>query len=152
MKKIDLGQAISILANIGVIGGIVFLAYELRQNTLATEITAAQNVITNIGSRNIVVIESDEFANVVLRAEAGEPLTPSETMRLRIFFADALRGWQSIYVQNRRGALDEAIWRTQLAEMKFTINGYASYRAYWEATKENYSSGFVELVDSLIDR
>ena len=32
MKKIDLGQTITILANVGVIVGIVFLAIELRQN------------------------------------------------------------------------------------------------------------------------
>ena len=32
MKKIDLGQTITILANVGVIAGIVFLAFELRQN------------------------------------------------------------------------------------------------------------------------
>lgn len=35
MKKIDLGQAISILANIGVIAGIVFLVVEIQQNTAA---------------------------------------------------------------------------------------------------------------------
>ena len=34
MKKIDLGQTLTILANVGVIAGIVFLGYELRQNTL----------------------------------------------------------------------------------------------------------------------
>lgn len=34
MKKIDVGQAISLLANIGVIAGIVFLGLELRQNNL----------------------------------------------------------------------------------------------------------------------
>ncbi len=32
MKKLDLGQSVGILANIGVIAGIVFLAVELRQN------------------------------------------------------------------------------------------------------------------------
>ena len=39
MKKIDLGQAITILANLGVIGGILLLAYELRQNN---ELIAAE--------------------------------------------------------------------------------------------------------------
>ena len=33
MKKIDLGQTITILANVGVIVGIVFLVVEIRQNT-----------------------------------------------------------------------------------------------------------------------
>ena len=32
MKNIDLGQTIGILANLGVIAGIVFLAVELQQN------------------------------------------------------------------------------------------------------------------------
>ncbi len=32
MKKIDLGQAIGILANVGVIAGIVLLGMGLRQN------------------------------------------------------------------------------------------------------------------------
>jgi len=33
MKKIDLGQTITILANVGVIAGIIFLAIEVQQNT-----------------------------------------------------------------------------------------------------------------------
>jgi hypothetical protein len=32
MKKIDLGQTVQILANLGVIAGIVFLGIELQQN------------------------------------------------------------------------------------------------------------------------
>ena len=32
MKKLDLGQTMTILANVGVIVGISFLAVELRQN------------------------------------------------------------------------------------------------------------------------
>ncbi len=32
MKKIDLGQIITILANVGVVIGLVFLTLEIRQN------------------------------------------------------------------------------------------------------------------------
>ncbi len=39
MKKIELGQAIGILANIGVLGGLLLLAFELRQNN---ELMAAE--------------------------------------------------------------------------------------------------------------
>ena len=37
MKKFDLNQMIGILANMGVIAGIAFLGYEMRQNTTAIE-------------------------------------------------------------------------------------------------------------------
>ena len=39
MKKIDLGQTIGIVANVGVIAGLLLLAFELNQNR---EITEAQ--------------------------------------------------------------------------------------------------------------
>ena len=32
MKKLDIGQTMSVLANVGIIAGIVFLGYELQQN------------------------------------------------------------------------------------------------------------------------
>jgi len=40
MKKIDLGQTLNTLANVGVIAGIVFLAVELNQNNEFLELEA----------------------------------------------------------------------------------------------------------------
>ena len=40
MKKLDPGQVITIVANIGVIAGIVFLVVELRQNNQLMETEA----------------------------------------------------------------------------------------------------------------
>ena len=39
MKRIDLGKTVTLIANVGVIGGILLLAYELRQNN---ELKAAE--------------------------------------------------------------------------------------------------------------
>jgi hypothetical protein len=47
MKKIDLGQVIQMLANIGVIAGIVFLAMELRQNNQLLIEQAQQGMVQN---------------------------------------------------------------------------------------------------------
>lgn len=40
MKKFDLGQSLNTLANVGVIAGIIFLAYELNQNNEFLELEA----------------------------------------------------------------------------------------------------------------
>ncbi len=40
MKNIDLGQTLNTLANVGVIAGIIFLAYELNQNNEFLELEA----------------------------------------------------------------------------------------------------------------
>jgi len=44
MKRIDLGQTIQILANIGVIAGIVFLAIEVRQANNAVKSSTLQAI------------------------------------------------------------------------------------------------------------
>ena len=50
MKKIDIGQALAILANVGVIAGIVFLGIEIRdsntQATIATTISVSGQLAT----------------------------------------------------------------------------------------------------------
>jgi hypothetical protein len=64
MKKMELGQTITILANLSVIAGIVFLAYEIRQNSESlraqtrTDITANSGSIIEMGSPPALLLES----------------------------------------------------------------------------------------------
>ena len=44
MKRIDLGQTLNTLANVGVIAGIVFLAVELDQNNEFLELEARETL------------------------------------------------------------------------------------------------------------
>ena len=47
MKKPDLGQTISVLAKLGVIAGIAFLATELKQNNELLRAEAEYNYLQN---------------------------------------------------------------------------------------------------------
>ncbi len=96
MKKLDLGQAISILANIGVIAGIVFLGLELRQNNelMRSEASLAQFNVDM--ERRRMLMDDPELIDIMSRARAGESLTETEEIRLGLFtntMLDAYR-WQ----------------------------------------------------------
>ena len=76
MRKIDFSQTFHILANIGVIAGIAFLAFELRQNNdlLEAEARARRTEIRISGAD---LISSNPELNRALTLEAGrETLTP----------------------------------------------------------------------------
>jgi len=91
MKKIDLGQTIAILANIGVIAGIVFLAVETRQNNrlLAMESNLARTE-AYIGRTAAAVTEmhqlalSADLADLLTRVDADGLGSLSESERLRV--------------------------------------------------------------------
>ena len=64
MKKIDLSQSIVILANIGVIAGIVFLAVEIRQNTVSNQSAAYQSWVAANMALNASLIPADKVTAI----------------------------------------------------------------------------------------
>ena len=75
MKKIDLGQAITILANVGVVAGIVFLGLELRQNNQFLGAESRYNLLQNRHNVHLMVIQDDDVADLLVKARTEQELT-----------------------------------------------------------------------------
>ncbi len=85
MKKLDLGQTITILANVGVIAGIVFLGMELRQNNELMAADARFNLLSaRTESFTIQAVESD-LAAILIKDRNREPLTEVEDFRIQAY-------------------------------------------------------------------
>ena len=82
MKKIDFGQTISILANVGVIAGIVFLGIELRQNNELMAAQARQASFENNRQFAEYLFENPDLAEILAKVEAGEETSPAEDIQL----------------------------------------------------------------------
>ena len=70
MKKIDLGQTITILANVGVIAGIVFLGIELQQNNELL-VVQAEMAMSDVRANTILadVVQEPELIELMLKDE-----------------------------------------------------------------------------------
>ena len=99
MKKIDLGQTITILANLGVIAGIGFLAFELNQNNKLLRAQAGYNLLLNRGLWRDDVGSDPEYAEFWLKVEKGGPLSEVEALRLRTIAERTILNWQWEYGQ-----------------------------------------------------
>ena len=114
MKKIDLGQTITILANLGVIAGIVFLAVELQQNN---QLMRAEAISTLLETRMVAigdVIDNDSFAELLLKNRRGEILTDVELLKLNANYARGLIDLQRNYFLFQEGILPEEYLKTNL--------------------------------------
>ena len=150
MKKLDLGQAIAILANIGVIAGIVFLGFELQQNNelLRAEARADRRDI----NREAVIrgLENPDLRTARLKAPNGEPLSDSELYILELDTQAALTDWQYIYLEYLQGLLDPetipaSAWRSLFDAGR---DGASGMRAYWERNKTGFNPAFVQWVEA----
>ena len=111
MKKLDLGQTLGILANIGVIAGIIFLAFELRQNNqlLVAQTSYAQfNVVQQ---RRLLQMQESE---TLMKPE--ESRTSAERLRVNLLYNNTLDSFIWQFREYEAGRLpddfiDLRIWR-----------------------------------------
>jgi hypothetical protein len=103
MKQINVGQLISILANVGVIAGIVFLALELQQNNSFLQSDAEYRVMQNRMLFNTELLDDADLLAAYRKAEAGENLSEIERQRLSLLYRRTYSsfGWE--FAQAERG-------------------------------------------------
>jgi len=145
MKKIDLGQWITILANAGVIAGIVFLGFELRQNTTATRVESAQGIQDQIFSIYQMLL-IDPMPDIYLRGmESFSTLSAEEQLRFSSFWDVTLQAYQNLYLQTKEGvyAPERGSGWWQNLRNNFDAPGFEEY---WETRNYILSAEFREFV------
>ena len=142
MKKLDLGQTINTLANVGVIAGIVFLGLELQQNNLLLRNQARYVLMDNIVTANTRWAENAELMDVRVKAINGEPLSQAEILRLVADSAAVFANWAWEYDQYRLGLMDAIpeAYRGHLSRQPYRVE-------HWEQNKHTYDPEFVRFMD-----
>ena len=144
MKKIDLGQAITILANLGVIGGILLLAYELRQNN---ELIAAEgrfNRLTIVNQAWGAWADNGDLAELRVRAANNETLSQAEWRRVEGALMRVFVNLDWIHRELPESSPERAFTR---AVQRRNFANDPSYPKVWEDRKRAFSPGFVEWME-----
>jgi hypothetical protein len=121
LKKLDLGQVIGIVANVGVIAGIVLLAVELNQNNALLRNEARYNLHAARTEEIEQTVLNPELGDLWFKAEDGETLTASERRRLSQMMLGRFVRWEWYYEQYRDGLIEQEVlpieaWRSILLE------------------------------------
>lgn len=82
MKKFDIGYTIQILANVGVIAGIVFLAFELRQNNEHMAAQGRFNRVSLVAQQFRTLAEDSDLTELRVQAGNGKQLSEVEQRRV----------------------------------------------------------------------
>lgn len=147
MKQDDVVQTIGVLANVGVLAGIVFLAIEIRQNTSAQFAESRQAVLS--ASREEIILTIDD-PGLVLALFSSDPLTPEENVRVDGLLSVVLRAREFAWLQHRDDVIDDAQWNTEFNVLAAFFDSGRT-RLWWEAIGRNYfSDEFVDFIDAEI--
>jgi hypothetical protein len=136
MKKIDLGQTIQLLANVGVVGGLIFVGLQLRQDR---ELAAIEGVAIAQASRTswAALISDGDNSQVWFRGLNGDPLSPAEQVEFEAlavaFEMNSFGTWyRATQLDTPRAAYSIAV------EVAGT---YADYPPLWELKQRRMAEG-----------
>ena len=153
MKKIDLGKTIQLVANLGVIAGILFLGLELRQNNQLLRAEAISTVLETRLSRQERVLENESVAALYAKNQRNEVLTDEDLIRMQASRNRGFIGWQRDFFLFQEGILPEEYFRANFPVMKnaFSDTGgsYSGFQ-HWETWKTNASPAYREFIEQCI--
>lgn len=127
MDTDKLNSRLSLLANFGVVIGLLLLVYELREAQHFAETQAAVQRLDQMQLAQTEMAMSESLSEIRVKAisDGVEALTPAELYRLRFWEQSVALRMRSQYIQYTRGYLD-----------KETANGIlraaASNLPFWE--------------------
>ena len=149
MKKIDLGQTVGILANIGVLGGLLLLVFELQQSREMMEAQTRHDVSQGIVDQLGELASNADLADLQHRAQCGKLESSLEVRRFRSYVNSRLRYWEDVHYQYRRGLYGESEFLAQTQAWRAYLQ-FPAVSENWKRMKGGFAPEFVAEIDALI--
>jgi hypothetical protein len=149
-KLSDWASIAEIVGATAIVLSLIFVGYEVRRNTLATQIASANDLGTALLEVNKITTQAD-LAELFVRTETGgySSLSDVEKAQMSSVNHAYYRVLQAFYYQYRRGALEEIMWEP-LEENLGRMLTSGNYDEWWESNKFLYNSEFVDYLDHTV--
>jgi hypothetical protein len=149
MKKLDLGQVITISANVGVIIGIFFLVIEVRQNNLLMMSQTRSQISQSISNLLISQAQSPYLEDLVPPERLARFSSIGE-LRFNRIELGIFRIWENIYYQWERGLYEDSEFQSEREIWRGDINIPSIGQIFCD-NRDGFSVGFVEEMETLMD-
>lgn len=148
--QIDFVQVVSILANVGVVLGFIFLVIEVRQNNQMNRTNAWNSLLRSGIEFNDHIMVTPDLADILAKGNNNEELTDGESIRLQSFAAGSLQRVWFDYRQIKTGIISAEELRTRIPTFKMLFTRFPVMRTIWEETRGRYSEYFQSFIDGYV--
>jgi hypothetical protein len=152
MEKISLDRWLSLVANFGVLVGIILLTVELGQNRDMMKSQTKSDLAMGVVTLTLEIASNEQFADVLARARAGKSLTPGETLQFSNQNIAMHRYWESVHYQYRNGLYDEADFSTHKKAWRIIMNRDSPSVEIWCARRSTFSPEYVAEIDGMLEQ
>ena len=148
MDQKKLNWWLSLLGNLGVLGGLVFVGFEIRQNTSQLRAEASHSITASVNEMNAGIYSDSTLADLVLRGEQNlGALNATERFRINAFQFSRLNVAE--YIQDLEA---EGVQNLNFRFVEYIVREFRTkpgLQAFIREREDNYA-GSEELLEQLI--
>ena len=145
----DLGNLGEFLGSIGVIGSLVYLAMQIRQNTRSVRSSAYQAAVASTVDVAARFASSNTLSETFSKGFRDyETLNGAERYRFGAYAYGMFRSYENIFYQHAQGAIEENLWLGfhNMLQRDIKVTGLA---AWWDSQRNIFSPEFQRYVEEL---
>ncbi len=144
-----LNQWLTLLANVGVLLGIAFLAFEVQQNTTAIQSQTRATVFSGVQEE---LWKNMEYTDVTLNMlSSRQNLSPEEKVRFDAWMMASMKAREFAWLEFRSGNFDPIQWEQEQIVISLVL-GCSRCRDWWKKLgRLGFNPEFVAITDNLID-
>ena len=139
-----LNKWLTLIANFAILGGLVFLALEIQQNTNAIRSAGVQAATTVAREHPLMFVQNPEVNRLAMAD--FESLSEEDRQRRFWLAVSFWHGMQGLYRQNELGTLPETEWEVWVRVI--CANYERSHPELWERAAATHPADFVQFVES----
>jgi hypothetical protein len=148
----SIGAISQLVAAIGLIPSIVYLAIQVRAQNKAHHRASLDMLTTQWGDLIQTVNESDDFGRIYLNGLASfDAMEPVPRIRFGAYLLRVFRYWEAMYFHFEDGTLHPSSWKALQAQMA-DILAYSGVQEWWDTRKHWYTDEFRAVVEGVIKR
>jgi hypothetical protein len=142
----EIGSAIAVVLS------LLYVAFELNQNTSAVRASNWQALLDYTASADLIVLETADVADVIVKAESNfDELTEAEKLRFGMYANNIFQSWYAAHQYYEQGVLEADTWDAIDGGTRPFLEMEA-YRRFWNRNHASWGSDFNAYIDELIEQ
>jgi len=151
MSLQDFTNLTEIMASIGVIVSLIFVGYQMRQNTSQLQRNEHNSTMAQWSKIRMAYVENRDVAQIWREGLRGErELDGTDQFRLESLLAEQLWAAYHVWERTKRGILTEGTFHEAVAPLVPSWLSTPRGAPWWSAAKRNYPPMFVADVDAAL--
>ncbi len=149
MDIMELGAIGELVGGVAVIATLIYLALQVRQNTLVMRSQAISSRFSGQATAEIALMGNDAAEAMAKSWERPGELSAAEMIRVENFLASALYSFIAAFEAYELGLSSRREWEAA----RDMVPGYLSFhfaRAWWQETKSLFPDSFVAELDEVL--